>query len=80
MMPTPKHFMLPEEMTSISLTSGQILDIISLLEEREDALYDAEEKGLAVYYMQMGVQFQRIYDRLQDVQPEKRVANLVLAS
>jgi hypothetical protein len=72
--------MLPEEMTSISLTSGQILDIISLLEEREDALYDAEEKGLAVYYMQMGVQFQRIYDRLQDVQPEKRVANLVLAS
>jgi hypothetical protein len=67
-------------MTSISLTSGQILDIISLLEEREDALYDAEEKGLAVYYMQMGVQFQRIYDRLQDVQPEKRVANLVLAS
>jgi|MudIll2142460700_1097286.scaffolds.fasta_scaffold1160486_2 hypothetical protein len=80
MMPTPKHFTLPEEMTSISLTSGQILDIISLLEEREDALYDAEEKGLAVYYMQMGVQFQRIYDRLQDVQPEKRVANLVLAS
>lgn len=66
-------------MTSISLTSGQILDIISLLEEREDALYDADNKGLATYYMQMGVQFQRIYDRLQDVQPEKRVANLVLA-
>jgi len=80
MMPTPKHFTLPEEMTSISLTSGQILDIISLLEEREDALYDADNKGLAAYYMQMGVQFQRIYDRLQDVQPEKRVANLVLAS
>ncbi len=67
-------------MTSISLTSGQILDIISLLEEREDALYDADNKGLATYYMQMGVQFQRIYDRLQDVVPEKRVANLVLAS
>lgn len=80
MMPTPKHFTLPEEMTSISLTSGQILDIISLLEEREDALYDADNKGLSAYYMQMGVQFQRIYDRLQDVQPEKRVANLVLAS
>jgi len=71
---------LPEEMTSISLTSGQILDIISSLEEKEIALFEADEKHLAAYYMQMGAQFQRIYDRLQDVQPEKRVANLVLAS
>jgi hypothetical protein len=27
----------------------------------------------------MGAQFQRVYDRLQDVIPEKRIANLVLA-
>lgn len=62
----------------ITFTSGQLLDIIALLEEKEDALYDAEEKGLAVYYMQMGVQFQRMYDRLQDLPGEKRVAELVM--
>jgi hypothetical protein len=67
-------------MTFLSLTSGQILDIISALEEKEDALYLADDKHLAAYYMQMGVQFQRIYDRLQDLVPEKRVANLVLAA
>jgi hypothetical protein len=67
-------------MSSISLTSGQILDIIAILEQQEDKLYDAGDKGLAVYYMQMGAQFQRIYDRLQDVTPEKRVANMVLAA
>ena len=63
---------------SITFTSGQLLDIIALLEEKEDALYDAEEKGLAVYYMQMGVQFQRMYDRLQDLPGEQRVAELVM--
>ena len=62
----------------ISFTSGQLLDLIALLEEKEDALYDAEEKGLAVYYMQMGVQFQRMYDRLQDLPGEQRVAELVM--
>jgi hypothetical protein len=67
-------------MTTISFTSGQILDIISALEEKENELYDAGDKHLALYYMQMGAQFQRVYDRLQDVVPEKRVANLVLAA
>jgi hypothetical protein len=67
-------------MTTISFTSGQILDIISALEEKENALYDAGDKHLAAYYMNMGAQFQRVYDRLQDVVPEKRVANLVLAA
>jgi hypothetical protein len=67
-------------MTSISLTSGQILDIISALEEKEDAIYESGDKHLAAYYMNMGAQFQRIYDRLQDVTPENRVANMVLAS
>ena len=64
----------------ITLTSGQLLDLIALLEEKEDALYDAEEKGLAVYYMQMGVQLQRMYDRLQSLPGEHRVAELVMPS
>lgn len=67
-------------MTTISFTSGQILDIISALEEKEDALYEADNKHLAAYYMNMGAQFQRVYDRLQDVVPEKRIATLVLAA
>ena len=65
-------------MTSISLTSGQILDIMSVLEEKENALYDADNKHLAAYYMNLGVQFQRIYDKLEDKVPEQRVAELVL--
>ena len=63
----------------ITFTSGQLLDIISLLEEKEDALYDADDKGLAVYYMQMGIQFQRMYDLLQELPGEKRVAQLSIS-
>ena len=62
----------------ISFTSGQLLDIISALEEKENALYDAEDKMLASYYMQMGSQFQRMYDRLQSLPGEQRVAELVM--
>ena len=50
------------------------------MEEKEDALYDAEERGLAVYYMQMGVQFQRMYDLLQGLPGEQRVAELMMPS
>lgn len=64
----------------ISFTSGQLLDIISLLEEKENALYDGGNKGLAVYYMQMGVQFQRMYDLLQGLPGEQRVTELTIAS
>ena len=63
----------------ITFTSGQLLDIISLLEEKEDALYDADDKGLSIYYMQMGVQFQRMYDLLQGLPGEKRVAQLIVS-
>ncbi len=66
-------------MTSISFTSGELLDIISALEEKENALYLADNYELSSYYMNLGVQFQRIYDKLQEFVPENRVANLVLA-
>jgi len=66
-------------MTSISFTSGELLDIISALEIKEDRAYDSGDKNLAAYYMNLGNQFQRIYDRLQEFVPENRVANLVLA-
>ncbi len=67
-------------MTSISFTSGELLDIISALEEKENlACLVDYDPGLAAYYMNLGNQFQRIYDKLQDFVPENRVANLVLA-
>ncbi|NBO72455.1 MAG: hypothetical protein EBU66_19245 [Bacteroidetes bacterium] len=66
-------------MTSISFTSGELLDIISALEEKEDALYLGEDKHLAAYYMHLAQQFQTIHDKLQEFVPENRVANLVLA-
>lgn len=67
-------------MTSISFTSGELLDIISALEEKENALFLAENPQLAAYYMNLGVQFQAIYDKLQELPGESRVANLVLAA
>ena len=62
----------------ITFTSGQLLDIISVLEETENSLYDEDNKHLAVYYMNMALQFQRMYDLLQGLPGEKRVAQLTI--
>jgi hypothetical protein len=66
-------------MTSITLTSGEIMDIISVLEEKENALYLAENHQLSAYYMNLGCQFQKLLGKLQELPGEHRVANLVLA-
>ena len=68
------------KMTSISLTSGQILDIITQLTEMADNLDDAENYTLAAYYFNMAQQFELLHDKLQDFIPENRVANLVLSA
>jgi len=62
----------------LTLTSGQLLDIIAALEEKEDAHYLAENRSLAAYYMQMGVVFQKAFDRLQDLPGEQRIVELVI--
>ena len=67
-------------MTSISFTSGELVYIMSLIEAKEDAVYLAGDKHLAAYYMNLGCQFQRIYDKLQELPGESRVANLVLTA
>lgn len=68
-------------MTSISFTSGEILDIISALEAKEEDAYHVQDNAhLAAYYLQMINQFQRINDRLQERPGEKRIANMVLAA
>ena len=66
-------------MTSISFTSGELLDIIKALEIQEDRAYVVQgDSHLASYYLNLANQFQRIYDKLQEQTPEDRVANLVL--
>jgi hypothetical protein len=66
-------------MTSVSFTSGEIMDIIDALEVKEDKSYLAGDVQLAAYYMQLVNQFQRINDRLSERPGEHRVAELVLA-
>ena len=68
-------------MTSLSLTSGQIKDIISALEKCEnDAYFNKNDAHLADYYLSMQNQFELVLEKLQEFIPEKRVANLVLAA
>ena len=67
-------------MTSISFTSGELLDIIEQLTKMSDSLDDAENYSLATYYFNMAQQFEILNDKLQDFVPENRVARLILAA
>ena len=66
-------------MTQITLTSGEILDIISVLCDEEQAVYD-NSPHLSAYYLNMVQQFEAVYNKLQELPGEKRVANLILAA
>lgn len=66
-------------MTSISLTSGEILDIISTLEDKAENLEESAQFHLANYYYNIIQQFDVVSEKLKDFVPENRVANLVLA-
>jgi hypothetical protein len=63
-------------MTQISLASGEILDIISVLCDKEPAVYP----HLSAYYLKIAQQFEDVYNKLQELPGEKRVANLILAA
>ena len=67
-------------MTTISFTSGELLDIISQLTAVADNLDDAENYTLSAYYSKIVQQFEMIYDKIQDFVPENRVAKLVLVA
>jgi molecular chaperone GrpE (heat shock protein) len=67
-------------MTTISFTSGELLDIISQLTAVADNLDDAENYTLSAYYSKIVQQFEMIHDKLQDFVPENRVANLALVA
>ncbi len=65
-------------MTTISFTSGELLDIISALDDVGDNCMEAENVLLASYYAKLSQQFEMIYDKVQGFVPEDRVANLAL--
>lgn len=65
-------------MTSISLTSGEILDIITVLSDKEQAVYD-KNPHLSGYYLNILQQFEEIIHKLNELPGEERVANLILA-
>lgn len=67
-------------MTSISFTSGELLDIISTLEDKAENLEESANFTLANYYYNIIDQLDRITEKLEQFQPENRVANLVLVA
>jgi len=66
-------------MTSISLTSGEILDIITSLKNKSDKSYDNGEESLAWYYQGLMNKFEVILTKLDDLPGEQRETNLVMA-
>lgn len=66
-------------MTEISFTSGEIMDIMSMLELKINQEYDSEEMHLSHYYLNLYQQFGKILNKVEEFQPEYRVAHLVLA-
>jgi hypothetical protein len=67
-------------MNQISLTSGELIDLISLLEEASIQADENQDPLLATYYYRMEQQFQSILESVQTRQSEQRVAHLILAA
>jgi hypothetical protein len=66
-------------MTSVSLTSGEIMDLLGCVYDYVDATKD-ENPRLSAYYGNIGSQFEMILDKLNELPGEKKVATLVLAA
>ena len=65
-------------MTQVSFTSGELLDIISALEDKAENLEESANFTLSNYYYNIIEQLDKITEKLEDFQPENRIANLVL--
>ena len=66
-------------MTTISLTYGQISEIVGSLVDREFKAVDNEDPQLAQYYRDIAIQFATVLEKLDQLPGEQREANLVLA-
>lgn len=65
-------------MTTISLTSGEVMDVISALTLKGNFAFDSKDYHLADYYFKIAYQFQKVSEKLNEMIPEERVANLVM--
>ena len=65
-------------MTTISLTSGELMDVIDCLNNRANSMEESDPH-LAAYYGRIYQQFEAVLEKMDDLVPENRVANLVLA-
>ena len=65
-------------MTNISLTYGQISEIVGSLVDREFKAVDNEDPQLAQYYRDIAIQFATVLEKLEQLPGEQREANLVL--
>jgi hypothetical protein len=67
-------------MTQVSFTSGELMDIISSLDLNIEAAEQDDDYQLAAYYGNIQQQFEHLLEKVKEMQPENRVANLVLAA
>jgi hypothetical protein len=65
-------------MTSLSLTSGELYEIINLLCDKGESAESNEDLLLANYYCKIAEQFATICEKMSELPGEERVANLVL--
>jgi hypothetical protein len=68
-----------DPMTSISLTSGEILDVIDLMIIKEQQMLKEDNPYNAEYYKKLALKFSKIYQKLQDLPGEDRETTLVMA-
>jgi hypothetical protein len=66
-------------MTQISFTSGELLDIIDALGDKQLKLFMANDHQGAAYYQNMIQQFELIHSKLLERPGEDRVSYLILA-
>lgn len=66
-------------MTKVSLTSGEVMDVISALTSKGNAAFDSQDYHLADYYFKIAYQFEKVSEKLKELVPEEKECNLVLA-
>jgi hypothetical protein len=66
-------------MTQISLTSGEILYVINSIRAKERSVRELHPH-MSVHYLNIAQQFEDVYNKLQELPGEERVANLILAA
>lgn len=65
-------------MTKVSLTSGEVMDVISALTSKGNAAFDSKDYHLADYYFKIAYQFEKVFEKMKELVPEERECDLVM--